>query len=434
MRYLSVIVAACGLACLGLCVYLVVTGVRGGQPDDVAPQAGVPTGVSSADNSGAGSSRPEAPSPEGKGPALALARASGTPVRQSPDGGADSNIPPQPAPPSTKGSGPPPVADASIQALLKEMRTGHMSSDEEPGIVARAAAKGDSIIDDLMAGFRADPRDTTFRHRVLLVLSKLATPKARDALFEIVNMDEETVNRVFAAAIFCGTSSDGGDVQKLLDCRHLGVQAIGLERLRAADDEHFKKVLELAQSPLPELRWTAIRRLGWVSDSRQLGNGLAAAIRSLASADEVQKTTLMLSGAWLSPGYSYADQTRVFVIDALGEGRWSTESLAKAQEGLSGLSRDAVVIARASRGDKAVYEDLWGIIQTRKEGWVCLKAVEALCKIGTIDDLPLLKKIAEDTQWKVQIGTNLDGSENSYYPIRPAARWVQQQIQEAAGK
>lgn len=322
------------------------------------------------------------------------------------------------------------------RALIEPLKTRGMTSKRTGELVAKAAAAGDAIIEPLMAEFRARATLSVFRHNVILVLGRIATPAARRALLEIADMDSPTANSVYAAGVLFATSEDYADtacrqdLQLLLDCLKPAVQCVALERGGfPLDDRHHKMLLAMAESVQPKVRWAALRRLGQSRGPERLQAGLEAMIRSLQTAEKVEPPASISMHVMRMPaGQSYADRTMQLAIDSLLWGRWSNETLARTQERLSGAARDAVVIARALRGEKNAHKDVMQILQRPQEDWTKVRALEALRAMGSLADVPKLQKIARTAKWKVRTGTNLDGSPNLSYPVRRAAesaiRWL----------
>jgi HEAT repeat protein len=98
------------------------------------------------------------------------------------------------------------------------------------------------------------------------------------------------------------------------------------------------------------------------------------------------------------------------------------EALRALAKRMEGRGRDAVLLALAQRGDKTVHDDLVKLAQDSKADLFRAWAVTALRKIGTSEDLPLLRTLAK-TDPLVREGPSGPGDDNTRptHPVRQAA-------------
>ena len=120
-----------------------------------------------------------------------------------------------------------------------------------------------------------------------------------------------------------------------------------------------------------------------------IGQALAA-VPNLPDANDFDERGLFL-GTEMTVAEEYYDRYSV----ALMRVRIDNGALHTLAAGLKGRARDAVTRALALRGDKSVRQDILKLAQDPQAEMFRVWATQALREVGTADDLPLLRTLAE---------------------------------------
>jgi len=98
---------------------------------------------------------------------------------------------------------------------------------------------------------------------------------------------------------------------------------------------------------------------------------------------------------------------------------------------LQGRAKDAAILTLAQRGDKSVHAEVIRIAQDAEAGLFRAWAARALGEIGTHDDLPFLRTLAEKDPLIREVGgMKPPGPPSPFYPVREAAKAAIRSIEE----
>jgi len=133
--------------------------------------------------------------------------------------------------------------------------------------------------------------------------------------------------------------------------------------------------------------------------------------------------------------YSIDEATYANYIRSLAKMQGADDALREMTPQVRGVVRDAVMIARAERGDESVRSDIRGILSNPQAGAMRVWAARSMARAGTPDDIPFLRRIEEsDPLTRVRYFDVGPVGSREVYPVREAARDAIQVIERRAGK
>ena len=183
---------------------------------------------------------------------------------------------------------------------------------------------------------------------------------------------------------------------------------------------------------------------GWYSVRFAAAGVLSSDKRAVLLAERVDLLLAMLSDVAKMPGkdkmilrhsymtygeaaYSRLRDSLVDMPPAAGQ------LLKKASAQRRGMERDILIISRASRGDATVRKDIRAILTDGKVQVCRAWAARALGIIGTAEDLPLLKPLADTDPFQRDSGSDVGPrGDRKIFPVRRAAKDAVQAIERKA--
>jgi hypothetical protein len=239
----------------------------------------------------------------------------------------------------------------------------------------------------------------------------------------------------WASAAYLRIAFDPADVRKLLASDDAGVLGNVLRRIKGeeVDEDLLKRLVELTAYKTKEPHAQSLPRIlaadVMAADptgrfaARKVEAILAAVadVANMPDAGEVQKLSLGTN----------AEMCYYRYMRALAEMHGADEALRRAGARAAPLARDLLAIARAQRNDAAARKDLYPILNDPQAGLRRAWAAQGLAVVGTRDDLPLLKKLADSDPLERQRMDDgwLPGEKNTYFPVREAARQAAREIE-----
>jgi len=267
------------------------------------------------------------------------------------------------------------------------------------------AAMGDDVVDRLAGKYRT--RIGAPRHKIIVVLAKIGTPKAREALLDIATAKynpNQTSYSDWAARNFVKIAPGKETILPLLKSDNPDVISVALQHLPgvAVDGRLLGSLKGFLQSteyhPIMNfaLRMKAASVLANDSDSALTGEKVAAILDSLRTVDDMPTANERFQP---DVAGTLADMMYHYLIDALTKIQGATPSLLQAKEGMTGRCRAAVIVALALRGESAVKQELRDLL--RDPLMVSMtnmrnQAARALGIIGTREDIPFLEQRVRD--------------------------------------
>jgi hypothetical protein len=298
---------------------------------------------------------------------------------------------------------------------------------------ASVRAHADEAVRAIMKQYETTS-DFSFRHQAVRVLQRLGTAKARAALLDIAlarTADRLSSLHAWAANAYLRAILDKADARELLASNEAQVLNSALLAIKGlpVDEPLVDRIRQITQRKEEGgPAWMAIRfaaadvlssdpRAVLLKERVDLVLAMLADVAKMPEPDKVY---------W--PGYlTYSESAYHHMLydlrqmpaeagpllrDACGKGR--------------GVERDVVVMARALRGDAAVRNDVRAILADGQAGLRRAWAANALEAIGSAEDLPLLRKLAETDPFQRDrggcVGPPPGIREAKFYPVREAAK------------
>jgi hypothetical protein len=263
--------------------------------------------------------------------------------------------------------------------------------------IADLAALGDSAMEAIMEQYNRQEQTFAFRHRLAQVLGAMGTPRAQEVLRDIALGRSIETNRSqwnWAATTYIGTLRDVRQAADLLDSQDRRVLGSALRALKGqeVDSSLLARLQELMRSEERSVRWAAASVMAADPGSAHAGEKVAAIADALADVKEVRETDQEY--ARMGVDYSLAEMTYGGYIRSLADMRGADDALRAVSSDVQGEALQAVTIARGLRGDSSVKGSLTGILQDTDAGAMRVWAAEAMGRVGTESDIPLLREVA----------------------------------------
>ena len=327
-------------------------------------------------------------------------------------------------------------------ALLEQPWQTKVTDEELDKAAEKLKPAADEAVEEIMRAFNRNGQAFAYRHRAVQLLQRLGTPKARATLLDIAlghSAEDLPSMKAWASYHYLLITSHPAGAGKLLVSDDADVLGNALRRLKGdvVDEDLLKRLIELTayknKEPLSQslTRFLAADVMAADPTGRFAARkveAILAAVEEVANmpdgdpdGDKVQK----LSAGTNAESYYFR------YMRALAEIRGADDALRQAAGHGSPPARDIMAIARALRGDAAARGELYSILNNPQAGLRRAWAEEGLGVVGTRDDLPLLKKLADSDPMERQLATDVGppDEKHTYFPVRNAAREAVRQIE-----
>jgi len=333
-----------------------------------------------------------------------------------------------------------PTGSAEVKAaiaLLEQPWQTNVTDEELDKAAEKLKPAADEAVDAIMRAFNRSGQQYAYHHRAVQLLHRLGTPKARATLLDIAlgrTAEDLPAGKAWASVHYLRIAPDAGDARKLLASDDADVLGNALRRLKgvAIDEDLLKRLVELTayKTKEPHFQWYIRKFAADVMAADPAGSfaarkveAILAAVGDVANmpdADKVQKLSTGTNAERYYSGY----------MRALVEMRGADEALRQASTRTAPPASALLAIARAQRGDKAARKDLYPILNDPQAGLRGAWAADSLAVVGTQDDLPLLKKLADSDALERDLATDVGPPDKrpTYFPVRRAALEAIQQI------
>ncbi len=324
---------------------------------------------------------------------------------------------------------------AAVMRLLNN--PGKVSREDLAAPLAALGDRSDEAVAAITEEFWALGSRGAYCSRVITSLSIIDTPASRKAMLKLAldggHKDDRGLIRS-AARAYIRLLPDKAGAKCLLAASDSDVvtQAIGHLRGEPIDKPMLARLLELMRTGDHNMRFQVVQNFGQDPGGKFITEKVAAivkAIPKIAGMPEADKT------AWPA-NWTKAELRYRLYFDALSKLTNPPEpidkALAAAKEG------DAVwrclVLARGLAGDAKARPGLRKILADAKAGTFRVWACEALGKIGSAEDLPLLRETAaKDPMQRKCRGHMVPRSKEFFHPVREAAGRAIKLIEEGKG-
>jgi hypothetical protein len=263
-----------------------------------------------------------------------------------------------------------------------------------------------------------------FQHRAIPALEAIGGSNATEALLDIaLKRTGRTHPRTFAEKAgrsYLALVKERADIYRLLASDDEGVLWHAMSALRGGpvDDTLLQTLAKLLQSKSLSSRLIATDVLADAPTPDHAEGKLQLVLGSIATAREIDNPD--------RPGHhgSHTEVERLYYhfINGLKRMQGIGELLSKAEADATGLTQICVVLARGERGDQAARTGVLKVLVTPEAGLLRARAALALEQIGRVEDLPVLRKVAETDPLSREQTHRVPGEDETFFPVREAAR------------
>jgi hypothetical protein len=320
----------------------------------------------------------------------------------------------------------PPAPDrVAIEKLVDELARMRAGPETEKA-VADLASNGSAAVEEIGRQLSDRPSDFARVHYSVLVLKKVNTEQSRGllrrvALGEMTGGNANLADWAAGALLAC----DPTEVWKLLAATNpqvlvtslnaVGKQTLNRERfgLLVANMKHDDTLVSGLSSMV----------IAQLATGELADEAAASVIQALKAvpARTKDKDTKPIAG-FISVALTPAESLYRHYISALVAVGVKNDTLRKLAKGLTGKEHDAIVVALAARGDTTVRLELIKVVLDQEAAMLRVWAVDGMRTIGTPDDLPLLRKLAESDTFSREAHNCLDGKRDPNFVVRNAAK------------
>jgi hypothetical protein len=290
--------------------------------------------------------------------------------------------------------------DKAIRDKYFEERQRLFQEEEDNRERARneLAAMGDEIIDQLIEIYK----DSKYENHIAIVLKKIGTQKAKETLLNMaIGQNGFNWSYSTAAQNYVEVAKDKKeDIKALLvssDSDILGIALQGMKGL-TIDVESLKRldeIMQTKQAPDYILRSKAAEVISADKGSGLMREKVSVLVKSLQTIEQLPNA----NGRFLYDRFgTIADVTSSDLARALTTMKGADAYLDEATKGLTGNARRWMLAVRATKGDTSVKGEIRNfIVDPNMLDRTLLRsyALRGYAVIGTADDIPFLRNIAE---------------------------------------
>jgi HEAT repeat protein len=304
---------------------------------------------------------------------------------------------------------------------LNQVRAG-TEADEA---VAALVSNGDVATAEITRQLAGKVLDRGGQYQAVRILQTINSEQAREtlrrmALREAGKGGGEVEGRAAQALL----KSDPRQIRALLKSTYPQVLLPVLNALdgKTLDEELVKQLKVCLTNKDGPVRWRAAAVLANGTSGALAVEAVEAIGDALTAAAEPPKAnTLYPRGG----GNTYLERSALPYISALEAAGVDNGQLAELATRLQGRARDAVVLAQGLRGDQTVRPEVVKLAKDPEAGMFRTWAAEALGRVGTKEDLPLLQQLANadplEREGPLPAPAPLH-SMGTTYPVRQAAK------------
>lgn len=342
--------------------------------------------------------------------------------RQAPEGQASPNpVPPKPAP--AREPTPQELAFRLLEQQVRQLRTVKPGPDMDAALEGLSQQR-DAAVDTIERLCPELAGDFGWVHTSVRVLERVNSEKSR-ALLKKLALGEIQVPQANLQSWAAGAllRCDKSQARSLLASRTDEVLETALIGLREAeiDEALMKELRPHIQSANSHTRFLAALAISRGSPAELAWPSILEAIRKV---EEIPNLDAMdPSSGYHSDQLTTREANLFQFISVLGQVKVSEAVIREASKGLSGRTRDILLLGLAFRGDASVHDDIVRIAHDPDAGLFRGLAASSLEKIGTPEDLPLLRKLVESDPLVREGGgmVRLTGG-GANYPVRRMAK------------
>ena len=291
-------------------------------------------------------------------------------------------------------------------------------------------AMGDEAVAAIMGHGEWNRMNRAFQHRAVGVLTRIGTSKAQQGLLDIAlgRGPVKGQGSNWAARNYVKVIKNRGDAKKLLTSKRPDVLCTALKAIEglSVDADSLGQLENLLKSKRYYLCFRVAAVMGADPETTYVQEKVSAIVRTLKAVEQFPDVNKPFPNP-LAVG-TIADHMYFRLSDALSLMKGADGYLRDISNTLKGKAYWCLTMARARRGDSSVKSELYRIVRDKSAGMLRCYAVRSLGPIGTSEDLPFLRELAEKDSLAVDMphrGDTTAGQEEQprkVYPVRSAAK------------
>lgn len=276
-------------------------------------------------------------------------------------------------------------------------------------------------------------------HTSVRVLERINTEKSRALLKKFclgeIKVENPNLQGWAARALI---ACDQNQARALLSSSEDEVLATAILSLRGQglDQDLMDSLKPHIQSENPYIRWIVAGIMASEAPTGELAdqalNNIKEALIAVAKIADIE--VIDPSTGRVNYKMTFGEAYYQRYMSMLPQLRVENSALRRIAEQLQGRARDTVLLALAFRDDSSVHDEIVKLAQDDSAGMFRAWAASALPAVGTVDDLPLLRRLAETDPLVRGGGGYVLPRNRSNYPVRERARQALKTIQRAANQ
>jgi hypothetical protein len=310
---------------------------------------------------------------------------------------------------------------ASIEdkiALLDRLKPG-TETDDFITALAREGDKAVAEIENQMPKY--GKTYIGWGHRAVLVLKAVNSERSRSLLHRIAMGEFKFGNEGWAAGALI--EIDKSEAWALLASTNSAVlpQVLKIIDGQPIDEKYLASLKKGLANKDPFVRWRITEILVNEPTGKYFNEAIAAIGKTLSEVENMPDFNKPRPGTGLTMGESYYS----YFFNMFSKQRLDLQVIQNIAKPLKGRARDVLLITLARRGDTSVHDEMIRIAKDPQAEMFRVWAVRTLLLIGTPDDLPLLRSLAESdplVRSERLRPPNPTDSMGPTYPVRNAAK------------
>lgn len=375
--------------------------------------------------------RRPATTPAGRRPGTSKPRAAASASTADP---AQPAVKPMPAKASARPAPPPapkpldPEAQEKLDELIAEIRRGAPRLELTPraqALLKALAGEQADVVAGLLAEARSQRPRAVVRNTIIIrALQHIGSDEAKAALLHLALTDDPTTTILEgrAAQAYVALTKDVAEIVKLLPGPEEAVKQVALAALKGASLDHdgAQAVASCTRSTTPLTHKLLAAALAGPGSAETAEAKVDALLASATRLHELERGDRPAYGS----RWTEREEVVASYLAALAQMGEAEPILRRRRQTATAAQRELLVVVLAMRGARDIREPLLQVIQTTRDGFIRASAVEALGRVATKEDVPLLKKLASSDPF---LRPDPHGSSRrtvADYPVRQAAARV----------
>ncbi|MHC4398963.1 MAG: M56 family metallopeptidase [Planctomycetota bacterium] len=284
----------------------------------------------------------------------------------------------------------------ALEASVDRLRRVKAGAETDEAVAA-LARQGDAAVAEI--GRQLAERNPSFgqQHRAVRVLEAVNSEESRAILRRMARDELRAANsNIESSAARALIACDAREAWGLLasDTSQVLTSALNAVEGQPVDEKHMPLLRKCLGHETALVRWRAAEVMASDPTGKRADETVEAvgqaltAVASLPNVNDPARYTV-------PTGWTLGEACYQRYLNILVRVKVDNEALHALAKRIEGRGRDTVLLALARRGDKSVHDELVRLAQDQQADMFRAWAATALGEIGTLEDLPLLRTLAE---------------------------------------